>query len=150
MIPLITQLIDAAPLSATTPAMKRVRDLAHLDGVRFEQREGYSQPAEHMRALWSARLWNMRRKRRRFVGLPALVRSLAALPREERVQQMSLRHGLSTALVFFRAKDRELVGAVVTVRTAADVKRSWDNYRMANGEWRDRRAGAQAGDEQPA
>jgi hypothetical protein len=91
-------------------------------------------PASELLSIWSIRLWNATLQARRLVGLADFVRSLMTLSSDEKIEQIALTNGPKTGLVFFLAKTHEPVGAVISVSTEADLKRSHRNWQEAMGQ----------------
>lgn len=126
------KLLDRMLEGQTAPALRQFRELAN-DSTSEVQNAGVVQPAEEVLSIWSVRLWNALMRGRRIIGLADLVRSLRRLSPQQPVEQISLTSGLKTGLAFFDSETRLPIGAVISVRSEADVRHSRENYEVAMG-----------------
>jgi hypothetical protein len=124
--------LDRVPQKTVSPALRQIRQLAKEPGTEMAGHVAL-QPVQEVLSVWSIRLWNATLRARRFVGLADLVRALMKLSPDEQVEQFALKSGQKTGLVFFVAKTKEPIGAVISVRTEAAERRSYRNWEEANG-----------------
>jgi hypothetical protein len=118
---------------SASPALRQIRELAIDESTEVAGGHPVVGPAHELLSIWSIRLWNATLQARRFVGLASLVRSLMKLPPEERVEQIALVNGSRTGLVFFVAETHQPIGAIISVSTDADERRSHRNWEEAMG-----------------
>jgi hypothetical protein len=114
-----------------SPAFRQILELAKDPSVKIGTEGDSHQTAQEVLSLWLARFQTITLRGRRFVGLTPLLRALNELPSEELVEQVALSAGLTTGLVFFLAKTKRPLGAVLSTRTESDVARSRENWASA-------------------
>jgi hypothetical protein len=131
MKPIRTLLLDGLS-QKTSPAFRQIQQMA-ADRVTNVDFSAPAQTANEVLSVWSIRLWNATLRGRRFVGLADFVRVLMGLAPGEKIEQVSFRNGQKTGLVFFSSKTKQPLGAVVSVRTDMDERRSRQNFARANG-----------------
>ncbi len=124
--------LDRLSEKPATPALRQIREMAKDSSVEILESAGV-QPAHEVLSVWSIRLWNATLRARRFVGLADLVRCLLKLSPDEKVQQIALKSGSKTGLFFFVMKTKEPIGAVISLRTDSDLRRSYKNWEEAKG-----------------
>jgi hypothetical protein len=124
--------LDRLSARPASPALRQIREMAQDHTVEAGQNVAV-QPVHEVLSIWSIRLWNATLRARRFVGLADLVRNLLKLSPDEKVEQITLRSGSKTGLVFFTANTHQPIGAVISVRTDSDVRRSYRNWEEAKG-----------------
>jgi hypothetical protein len=127
--------LDRLPEKSNSPALRQIRELA-MDRATESGGRGavVVGPASELLSTWSIRLWNATLQARRIVGLADFVRSLMSLSPDEKVEQIALTNGPKTGLVFFLANTHEPIGAIISVSTEADIKRSQRNWQDAIGQ----------------
>jgi hypothetical protein len=114
-----------------SPAFRQILELAKDPSVTVGG-AGRLQTAQEALSIWLVRFQTITLRGRRFVGLTSLLRSLNELPSEELIEQVTLSVGLTTGLVFFLARTKRPLGAVLSTRTESDVARSRENWVSAN------------------
>ena len=115
-----------------SPAFRQILELAKDPSVKVSGEGSRLETAQEALSIWLVRFQAITLRGRRFVGLTSLLRALNALPSEELVEQVALSAGLTTGLVFFLAKTKRPLGAVISTRTESDIARSRENWASAN------------------
>ncbi len=124
--------LDRLSKKPTSPALRQISEMANDSAVETLGHAAV-QPAHEVLSVWSIRLWNATLKARRYVGLADLVRTLLTLSPDQNVEQIALRSGPKTGLVFFIAGTDKPIGAVISVRNESDARRSLENLEEAKG-----------------
>jgi hypothetical protein len=124
-------LLDGLSQKAKSPAFRQIQQLAADVATELDS-SAPLQTADQVLSIWSIRLWNATLRGRRFVGLAECVREMMKLNPEAKIEQLSLRNGPKVGLVFFDAKTKLPIGAVLSVRSEMDERRSRENLAVAN------------------
>jgi hypothetical protein len=128
----LKKVVDRLSSEPESPAFRQILDLANDPCVQVSREPPAVQTAQEFLRIWLVRSETIALRGRKFVGLNSLLRALKALPAEELVEQIALSVCLTTGLVFFSAKTKRPLGAVISTRTEADVARSRANWAAAN------------------
>jgi hypothetical protein len=117
MKPITKSLLAGLSPQNTSPAFRQILKMAENRSTEIDS-SAPLQSAKDVLSVWSIRLWNATLRGRRFVGLADFVRSLMTLQSDAKIEQIALRNGPKVGLIFFDAKSRIPVGAVVSMRLA--------------------------------
>lgn len=115
----------------TFPALPKILALIASDEVTIT--EPPVNPAQEVLSTWAPRLLNVILIEKRVLGLKALVQALRELPSDEPIEQINVFAKRRTGIVFFGAKSGRLIGAIFSIQSDVDERRSRANFLAANG-----------------
>jgi hypothetical protein len=128
---LLARLSNSEPCGAASLELKKIQAQISLDESEVSQAP--TGPALELRSLWGARLENSLQTRKLVPGLQHLMRNLREMADDEPVDQFQVFSDNLTSLVFFKAGSDKLIGAIVTIRSEEQRRRSLANLLAANG-----------------
>lgn len=110
----------------------RMRQLARSPDTRVLGEGSQEVEVGRVLANWTIRQQSASESQIPMVGLHDLLAALRKLPPSRKVQQIALKRGKVTGLIFFDPISRQTLGAVIAKQTPENEARSVRNFQIAN------------------